>query len=55
MKWILLGILLGLLLAFPSLLTAIVGAVAWLAVKPVVVAFALGLIVRPHLPRRWAR
>lgn len=55
MKWLLFGILLGLLLAFPSLLTVIVGAVAWLAAKPAVVAFALGLAARPHLPRmrRW--
>lgn len=55
MKWLLLGTLLGLLLVFPSLLTAVVGAVAWLAAKPVFVAFALGLVARPHLrrPRRW--
>lgn len=55
MKWILLGILLGTLLVYPSLLTLTVAAVAWLAAKPVVVAFALGLVARPHLrrPRRW--
>lgn len=55
MKWILLGILLGTLLVYPSLLTAAVAAVAWLAAKPVAVAFALGLAARPHLrrPRRW--
>ncbi|MGW3408088.1 hypothetical protein [Streptomyces sp. NPDC000888] len=55
MKYLILGALLGLLLVFPSLLAVVVGAVAWLAAKPVVVAFALGLVARPHLrrPRRW--
>lgn len=57
MRWILLGILLGLMIAYPALWTALVTAVAWLAAKPVVVAFALGLLARPHLRgmRRWAR
>jgi hypothetical protein len=56
-KWLLLGAVLGLLLAFPTLWTTTVAAVAWLAAKPVVMAFVIGLVVRPHLPvmRRWAR
>lgn len=55
MRWLLLGALFALLLVYPSLLTLAVAAVAWLAAKPVVVAFALGLVARPHLrrPRRW--
>ncbi|QQM41971.1 hypothetical protein [Streptomyces liliifuscus] len=57
MRWILLGALLGLLLLWPSLLTVLAAAVAWVISKPVIVAFALGLAARPHLPRmrRWAR
>ena len=57
MRWLILGALLGLLLLFPSLLTLVAAAVAWVVSKPVIVAFALGLAARPHLPRmrRWAR
>ncbi|MCX4908045.1 hypothetical protein [Streptomyces sp. NBC_00878] len=57
MRWLVLGALLGLLLLYPSLLAVIAAAVAWLVSKPVIVAFALGLAARPHLPRmrRWAR
>ncbi len=51
MKWILLGLILGLLVAFPALWTTAVAAVAWLAAKPVAVAFVLGVVARPHLPR----
>lgn len=51
MKWILLGALMALCLVYPSLLTVISAAVAWVISKPVVVAFALGLIARTHLPR----
>ncbi|MET7731235.1 hypothetical protein ABZT02_07685 [Streptomyces sp. NPDC005402] len=54
MRWLILGALLGLLLAYPSLL-AVVSVVAAIVSKPVLVAFGLGLAARPHLPRRWAR
>ncbi|QKW07341.1 hypothetical protein HUT18_14040 [Streptomyces sp. NA04227] len=57
MKWLILGALLGLLIAFPSLLALVVALVAAVASQPVVVAFALGLVARPwlHGLRRWAR
>lgn len=51
MKWILLGALLALCLVYPSLLTVVAAVVAWVISKPVVVAFALGLLARSHLPR----
>lgn len=56
MKWILVGCLLGLVVVFPGLLAVVVAIVAALLGKPVLVAFAAGLLVRPHLPRarRWA-
>lgn len=49
MRWILLGILLGLLLVFPSLWGVVVAAAAAVVAKPVVVAFALGLAARPRV------
>ncbi|MEV7001133.1 hypothetical protein AB0N62_26055 [Streptomyces sp. NPDC093982] len=57
MKWILFGAVLTVLLLFPQLLTVVVDVTAGLAAKPVLVAFALGLVARPYLrrPRRWAR
>lgn len=57
MKWLILGALVGLLIAYPSLLTVAAAVVAWVISKPVVVAFVLGLVARSHLPRarRWAR
>ncbi|NNN30718.1 hypothetical protein HLK59_10150 [Streptomyces sp. S3(2020)] len=58
MRWILLGIVLGLLLLYPSLLTAVAAAVAALLSKPVVVAFGVGVVARPaiaHRMQRWAR
>jgi hypothetical protein len=56
MKWLILGALLGLLIAFPSLLTLLGAIVAAIVSKPLLVAFGLGLAARPHLPRvrRWA-
>lgn len=51
MKWILLGILLGLLIVYPALAATATGVVAWLAGQPVAIAFALGLLARPHLRR----
>lgn len=57
MRWILIGVALGLLLVFPQLLAVIVAVVAGLLSKPVLVAFALGLAARPYLrrPRGWTR
>ncbi|MER5467192.1 hypothetical protein [Streptomyces sp. NPDC002685] len=57
MRWIILGALLGLLIAFPPLLALVLAAVVAGLSKPVLVAFGLGLTVRVHLPRlrRWTR
>lgn len=57
MRWLLLGALLGVLLAVPSALTLLGAVIAWLLGKPVLLAFVLGAAARPHLPRvrRWAR
>lgn len=57
MKWILLGAVLAVLLLYPSALTVVAAVVAWLLANPVLLAFAAGLALRPHLPkpRRWAR
>ena len=55
MKYLVLGALLGLLLVFPQLLALVGVIVAAILSKPVLVAFGLGLVARPHLPhvRRW--
>ncbi|WP_167361954.1 hypothetical protein [Streptomyces yokosukanensis] len=57
MRWLLFGILLGLLLLIPSVFTFAGAVVAWLLDKPVFVAFVLGAAARPHLPRLrgWVR
>jgi hypothetical protein len=57
MRWILLGVVLGLLLLYPTLLGILAAVVAAVLSQPVLVAFGLGLAARPHLPRmrRWAR
>lgn len=52
MRWLLLGALLGVLLAFPSLLAVVVAIAATLVSKPVVVAFGVGLAARPAVTRR---
>jgi hypothetical protein len=56
MRWLLFGVLLGVLLLYPTLLAQVIDLVAPLLSVPVV-AFAVGLIVRPYLrrPRGWAR
>lgn len=56
-KWLLFGVLLGVLLVYPSLMSLVMGGVVAAASQPVVLAFALGLAARPHLPRmrRWTR
>ncbi|MFI8894871.1 hypothetical protein [Streptomyces paradoxus] len=57
MKWLLLGALLGVLLAVPQALDVTAAVVAGLASKPLLVAFALGAVARPYLslPGRWVR
>ncbi|MER5507185.1 hypothetical protein ABT052_17870 [Streptomyces sp. NPDC002766] len=57
MRWLLLGAVLAVLLLFPPLLAAVATAAGWLLAKPVLVAFAAGLLagVRAPSPRRWAR
>ncbi|MEV0470239.1 hypothetical protein [Streptomyces prunicolor] len=55
MRWLILGALLGLLIAYPTLLAVIATIVAVLLSKPVLVAFGLGVAARGSLPRirRW--
>lgn len=55
MRYLILGVLLGLLLVFPPLLAVVVAIVAAVASQPVMVAFALGLVAGLHARRRWAR
>ena len=55
MRWILLGVVLGFLLLYPSLLAIVAAVVTAVLSQPVVIAFGLGLWARKHLPRRWAR
>jgi hypothetical protein len=51
MRWILLGVILGLLVLYPTLLSVLAAVVAAILSKPALVAFGLGLAARPHLPR----
>lgn len=57
MKALVLGALLGLLLALLGVLPAAVTVAAALASQPLLVAFALGAAARPRLPAvgRWQR
>ncbi|MGW2232517.1 hypothetical protein [Streptomyces sp. NPDC001759] len=57
MRWLLLGAVLAVLLLFPPLLAAVATAAGWLLAKPVLVAFAAGLVAGVRAPglRRWAR
>lgn len=57
MHWLLLGVLLGLLLAVPPLGAVFLGVAAAVVSQPVVVAFSLGLLARPLLSRMrgWAQ
>jgi hypothetical protein len=57
MRYLILGALLGVLLLYPALLAAVIAIAAAVLAKPVLVAFGLGLMVRPWMPRlrRWAR
>ncbi|MEU3340663.1 hypothetical protein [Streptomyces sp. NPDC006668] len=57
MRAIIFGAVLALLLLFPPLLTAVATMAGWLLAKPVLVAFAAGLVAGLRSPRlrRWAR
>ncbi|MFJ2162386.1 hypothetical protein [Streptomyces sp. NPDC087856] len=57
MRWILAGAVLGLLIAYPSLLAVVAAAVAVMLSKPAVVAFVFGVTAGLRSPRlrRWAR
>ncbi|MEU1293036.1 hypothetical protein ABZ439_11480 [Streptomyces sp. NPDC005840] len=55
MKWLTLGALLALLLTIPGALTVTTTTAAALVTHPLLVAFVLGAVARPHLTRRWAR
>lgn len=57
MRWLLLGVVLGVLLLYPAALAVVVAVVAAILSKPVIVAFGLGIAARPymHRPKRWAR
>jgi hypothetical protein len=54
-RWILLGAVLAVLLLVPQTLTAIATMAAALASQPVLVAFTLGALARPHMrtPKGW--
>ncbi|WP_406457078.1 hypothetical protein OH768_44100 [Streptomyces sp. NBC_01622] len=57
MRWLVVGALLGLLAVFPSLLAVVAAIAAAILGKPVLVAFGVGLAVRPTVTRRvrgWA-
>ncbi|MGM9380320.1 hypothetical protein [Streptomyces antibioticus] len=58
MKHLLLGALLGLLAAYPPLLSLVLTAVAAIASQPPVIAVAAGILLWPRITRRikrWAR
>ena len=57
MRYLILGALLGLLLAFPTLWALVASVAVTVASKPLVVAFGLGLAAGLRAPwlRRWAR
>lgn len=54
-KTLLLGLLLGVLAAFPHLAAPLVPAARAIAMQPLLWAFAAGLIARPRLARRLTR
>lgn len=55
MKWLILGALIGLVLAIPELFAVTVTAVTALVTEPLFVAFVLGAVARPYLTRRCTR
>jgi hypothetical protein len=52
-KYVVLGLLVGLCLAFPALAALVVAAGHWLAAQPLLWAFCAGIVARPHLARRF--
>ncbi|MBY8879733.1 hypothetical protein [Actinacidiphila acidipaludis] len=55
MKTVLLGLLLGLLAAFPHLAAPLLAAGRVVAVQPLLWAFCAGLAARPRIVRRFSR
>jgi hypothetical protein len=55
MMRIIFGALLGLLVAYPSLLSVLLAAAVTVASQPVVLAFAAGVIAWPRISRRIRR
>lgn len=55
MKTILLGLLLGLLAAFPHLALPLAAGTHWITLQPIAWAFTAGLLTRPHIARRLTR
>ncbi|MDX3507347.1 hypothetical protein PV755_00160 [Streptomyces caniscabiei] len=55
MMRIIFGALLGLLVAYPSLLSIVLAVAATVASEPVVLAFAVGVIAWPRITRRIRR
>lgn len=54
MRWLLLGAVLAVLLLYPSLLAVVVTIAAAILSKPVIIAFALGLVAGVRMRRnRW--
>lgn len=48
---VLLGLLLGLVVAFPALAVPVASVAHWLALQPLVWAFVAGLAARPRITR----
>ncbi|MFJ7229802.1 hypothetical protein ACIQVF_09685 [Streptomyces tendae] len=55
MRWLILGALLGLLLAVPGVPAVAAAVLFALLTQPLFVAFVLGVLARPALARRWTR
>ncbi|MEV5940321.1 hypothetical protein [Streptomyces sp. NPDC051994] len=55
MKWFILGAVLGLLLAVPALGAPVGAVLLSAATKPLVMAFAAGLVARPFVVKRLSR
>ncbi|GHA64210.1 hypothetical protein GCM10010330_16280 [Streptomyces tendae] len=55
MRWLILGALLGLLLAVPGVPAVAAAMLVALFTQPLFVAFVLGALARPIIVRRWTR
>lgn len=49
---VILGLMLGLLVAFPHLALPVVSVAHWLALQPLAWAFCAGVVARPRIARR---